>query len=114
MIHTVRERQVGRAMPAARAVLRRICGVHSHISPVGPCCLTRDEVCELAPRGVVDTLGQAPVLDLLDHVPDTQVLDRNEIELVDDTATLLVSEVLALPSRPFVRASNHLTPLPAC
>ena len=108
MVDAISERQVGSAMPAPRTILRRVRGIHSHKSPVGPCCLTRDEVGELAPRGVVDALGEVSVLD---HVPDTEVFDRNDIELVDNTAALLVSKVLPLPSGALINTGNYLAPL---
>src|SRR5260221_13553041 len=46
-------------MPTLRAILRRAGRVHGDISPTGPCCLVREKVRELAPRCVLDALGEA-------------------------------------------------------
>lgn len=106
MIGAIRQGEVRFAMSTARAVLRRIRGIHGDELPVGPCCLTSDQCAELSPRGVVDALGQVLVLD---DMADGQIFNGNDIELVDNGATMLMSEVVTLPFRPFMGARHHLS-----
>src|SRR5260370_17230543 len=70
--------------------------------------ITRDQCGELAPSGVVDTLGQASILD---HILDGQIVDSNQVKLVDDATAVLVSEIRALASSSFVGACHHLASL---
>ena len=48
--------------------LRRRRGMHGTVAPVSPSCRTGDHFPEPAPRGVVDALGEASVLDHARHI----------------------------------------------
>jgi hypothetical protein len=97
-------------MSALRAILRRVRRVHSHESPTGPCCLVGQQVCELTPGGVVDTLGKTMVMR---HPVDRQVFHCDQVKLVHDAAAVLLGEVAAAPRAALVDPGHHLAPLGA-
>jgi len=95
-------------MSTARAVLRRIRGVHSDETPTGPCCLVGEKRCELSPRRILDALGETVVMH---HPIDRQIFDRDQIKLVDEAAALLVGEVAPPPGDALMHASHNPAPL---
>src|SRR5271165_4735960 len=76
MIDPISQGQVGVAPATTRAVLRRVCGIHSDILPASPCCLASDTRQELAPRHITDALAEFAVLD---HAHNRQILNGNQI-----------------------------------
>src|SRR5262245_61713950 len=97
-------------MSTARAVLTRVRGVHSHDSPTGPCCLMREQVCELTPRRVVNTLGETVIMH---HPIDRQILDSDHIKPVHDATAVLMGEVTPAPGDAFIDSCHDLAPLGA-
>ena len=91
-------------MSTARAVLTRVGRIHGDISPTGPCCLVREKVRELAPRHVMDALGETMVVR---HSVDRQILQGDQVKLVDDAAAVLMGEVAAPPGDPFMHPRHH-------
>lgn len=75
----------------------------------GPFCLVSCERLQEMPRGVCDALRKIVVLE---HVPDAQVLEGNEVEAVDEIPRELVCEVEALVPDLSVRPGD-LQPLSA-
>ena len=95
-------------MPTLRAILTRIRGIHGDISPTGPCCLVREKVCELTPRGVMNALGETMVVR---HPVDRQVFHSDQIKGVDDAAAVLVGEIAPSPGDALMHPRHHLAPL---
>ena len=98
------------AMPTARAVLAGVRGVHRYKHSTGPCCLVREKCSELRPRRILDTFGEAMIVD---HPIDRQVFDGNHIEAVDQATTLLMSKVRAPVPDPLMDTRHNPPAFPA-
>src|SRR5262249_30890797 len=64
-------------MSTARALLRRVRGVHRDKPPASPCGLPSEEVAERGPRRVLDALGQKVGMH---HPIDREVFDGNQVK----------------------------------
>ena len=105
MIDPIRKGQVGFPMPTARAISRRIRGIHGNKLPAGPYCLAGDQLRKLAPRHVVDALGKAMMLH---PVRNRQIFEGDEIPGMDDLPALLMREIVTTPGDPLLRPRDHL------
>src|SRR5713101_9471960 len=72
-------------MSTARAILRRVCGVHRDKAPTGPCCLVGEKCGELGPRCVMDAVGATLVVR---HPVEREVRNGDQSNGVDDAATV--------------------------
>src|SRR5690348_2107878 len=97
-------------MSTARAILTGVRGIHRHKLPTGPCCLVRKEAGKLAPRHVMNALGETVVMH---HPVDRQILNRDHIEAVYNTAAMLMGEIAPAPNRALIDTGHHLTPVRA-
>ena len=97
-------------MSTLRAILTGVRGVHRHKLPTGPYCLVRKEAGELAPRHVMDALGETAVVD---HPVDRQILDSDQVKGVDDATTMLMREVAPPPGNAFMHPRHDLATLSA-
>src|SRR5258708_27846463 len=97
-------------MAALRAILTGVGGVHRDIPPTGPCCLVREEVRELAPRRVMNTLSQTVVVR---HPVDREVFNSNDIKRVHDMPAVPVGEVAATPCDALIDTRHDFTPFRA-
>jgi hypothetical protein len=95
-------------MATARAVLRRRGGIDRDKRATGPRCLVRRHVCELGPRGVMDTLGMTMVLP---PPVDRQVFDADQITGAHDAPTTLVGAVAATPGAWTLEPLRRVAPL---
>src|SRR5260221_7767976 len=86
-------------MSTARAVLRRLRGVHREKAPTGPGCLVGDVRCERGPRRSMDALGETGGMP---HPVYRQVVDGNHRKGVDEPAAVLVCEVPPAPGEALV------------
>ena len=92
-IHPIRQREILFAVATASAILRGMRGVHGDGAPVGPCRT-------LAPRGVMEALGEASVLNpLLDSLLDS-LLDALLDPLLDSLRLLEARAQRSFPTRP--------------
>lgn len=88
--------------------LRRIGRINRNYHTTGTFRLVREELQESRPCCVSDALGKAMVMH---HAVDVYILNRNQAEAVDDAATVLVREVVALISDAFMDACHDLAAL---
>ena len=75
--------------------------------PSGPCCLHTHQPQKPTPPSISDAFGQTMIAH---HPVDFQIFDSYQSEAVDNTAGVLVREVLPPPRRTLVHPSHYLTP----
>ena len=92
-------------MPTLRAVLTRVGRIHGDISPTGPCCLVREKVRELAPRCVMNALGETMGVR---HPVDREVFNSDQIKGVDDAAAVLMGEIAPSTGDALMHTRHHL------
>src|SRR5260370_38200471 len=92
-------------MATLRAIVRRVGGVHGNISPTGPCCRVREKVRELAPRCVMDALGEAMGMH---HPIHRQVFNGNQVKLMHNASAVLVGKIATPPRAALIDTSHHL------
>jgi len=94
--------------PTARAVLRRVPGIHPNHETTGTCSLVVQHVEEDAPARVVDALGQFGASETL----NVQVFNSNDREAVSQIVAQLVQEVGSLVGDVRVNARQFAVRLP--
>ena len=80
-----------RAVAASRAVLRGIGRVDGKYLTTSTFSLRRKNRTKLRPCGVTDALGKAMIAE---HIPDAQFFDGDDAEAIDNTACVLMAEVV--------------------
>src|SRR5262249_30055484 len=80
VIDLISKSEVRFAGATARALSRRIHGMHGNERSSGACCLAGDQFRELAQHDIVNTLRRGMVLA---HVRDRQIFDSDQIESID-------------------------------
>jgi len=98
-------------MATLRAILRRVGRVHGDRAPTGPCCLGREQVRALAPRGVLAALGEAMGRH---HPVHRAVFHGNQVNLVHKAAAVLVGEIAPPPRAALLDPGHHLAPRGPC